>query len=161
MELDQFDITLLNALQKDNRLTGAQLAELTNLSAASCLRRVQRMRSEGVIIGDISIVSPDALPSSVVIIVLVTLEREHNELLEAFRQVVRNTPEIRQCYYVSGDVDFVLVLQLPSLEKYDEFIQHFFFENKNIKRFVSLISLNRIRFETSVAIPSLDEPAFA
>jgi len=161
MELDQFDITLLNALQKDNRLTGAQLAELTNLSAASCLRRIQRMRSEGVIIGDISVVSPDALPSSVAIIVLVTLEREQNELLEEFRQAVRNAPEVRQCYYVSGDVDFVLVLHLPSLEKYDEFIQHFFFGNANIKRFVSLISLNRIRFETSVTIPALPETLYA
>jgi len=151
MELDQFDANLLNVLQMDNLTTGQRLSELTNLSPASCLRRVQRLRSEGVIVSDVSVVSPDVLPAQVSVVVLVTIEGEQRGVMEAFRQAVKSAPEVRQCYYVSGEADFVLVVSVASLEKYDDFINRFLRE-KNIRRFVSLVALNRVKFDTRVTV---------
>ncbi|MGE0239974.1 MAG: Lrp/AsnC family transcriptional regulator, partial [Parvibaculaceae bacterium] len=61
IELDELDRRILDRLQKDNRLSAHELAEAVNSSAPTCLRRVKRLRDEGVIIGDVCVVDPAAI----------------------------------------------------------------------------------------------------
>lgn len=74
--MDDVDRRILNALQKNNRLSFSELAEVVGSSAASCMRRVNKLRSDGVIIADISLVDPKALGKTLTVVVTVELDRE-------------------------------------------------------------------------------------
>ena len=153
MKLDAFDAQILNVLQKDNQITSAEMAARVNLSPASCLRRMRRLREEGTIVADVSIVAPEAVGRNLTMIVLVSVERERPELLDEFKRSMQRTPEVMQCYYVTGDADFVLLVTAADMADYESFTQRFFFENPNIRRFSTMVVMNRVKFATMIPIP--------
>lgn len=154
MELDSFDRRLLTALQRDNRQTGEELAEIAGLSPAACLRRVQRLRDEGVIERDVSLLAPEAAGRGLTVIVMVALERDGTnrfDVAERFKAAMQQAAEVTQCYYVTGPTDFVVIVSIPSMEDYDAFTRKYFFE-KHIKRFETIVSMGRVKFETAVPL---------
>ena len=153
MKLDAFDAQILNVLQNDNQITSAEMAARVNLSPASCLRRMRRLREEGTIVADVSIVAPEAVGRNLTMIVLVSVERERPELLDEFKRSMQRTPEVMQCYYVTGDADFVLLVTAADMADYESFTQRFFFENPNIRRFSTMVVMNRVKFATMIPIP--------
>jgi len=154
MKLDAFDAQILNVLQKDNQITSAEMATQVNLSPASCLRRMRRLREDGTIVADVSIVAPEAVGRNLTMIVLVSVERERPELLDEFKRSMQRTPEVMQCYYVTGDADFVLLVTAADMADYESFTQRFFFENPNIRRFSTMVVMNRVKFATMIPIPT-------
>lgn len=154
MKLDAFDAQILNVLQENNQITSAEMAARVNLSPASCLRRMRRLREEGTIVADVSIVAPEAVGRNLTMIVLVSVERERPELLDEFKRSMQRTPEVMQCYYVTGDADFVLLVTAADMADYESFTQRFFFENPNIRRFSTMVVMNRVKFATMIPIPT-------
>jgi Lrp/AsnC family leucine-responsive transcriptional regulator len=152
IELDDLDRRILDELQKDNRLSTAELAERVNSSAPTCLRRVKRLRDEGVIIGDVCVVDPAAIGRRMTMIVEVTLERERPDIIELFKQAVLKCDEVSLCYYVTGDVDFVLIVHVTDMEEYEGLIERLFHQNANIKWFKTLISIRRIKHASRVPV---------
>jgi Lrp/AsnC family leucine-responsive transcriptional regulator len=153
VELDQFDRRLLDALQQDNRRTGEQLAPIVGLSPAACLRRVQRLRDEGIIERDVAILAPQAVGRKLTLVVLVTLERERPDVVDAFKRAMQRAPEVMQCYYVTGAADFVLVLTADDMTDYEEFTRRYFFE-RSVRRFETMAVMDRVKFGTAVPIAS-------
>ncbi|RWB50283.1 MAG: Lrp/AsnC family transcriptional regulator, partial [Mesorhizobium sp.] len=100
--MDDLDRRILTALQKNNRLSFAELAELVGSSAASCMRRVNKLRVDGVIVADISLVDPKALGKSLAVVVTVELDRERLDLVDDFKRAMRAAKEVSQCYMVTG-----------------------------------------------------------
>ncbi|MCB1332168.1 MAG: Lrp/AsnC family transcriptional regulator [Roseivivax sp.] len=145
MELDRADARLLEAVQKNNRLTSDELAAIANLSPTACQRRLKRLRQEGVIEADVAIVSPKAVGRPVQMIVLVTLERERHDIVDLFKRSIRECPEVMTGYYITGDADFVLVVTAEDMESYEEFTRRFFYENPNIKGFKTLVVMDRVK----------------
>ncbi|TJW74645.1 MAG: AsnC family transcriptional regulator, partial [Mesorhizobium sp.] len=82
MDLDRVDRKLLNAVQRDNRLTTAELGELAGLSATACQRRLKRLRDEGVIEADVAIVSPQAVGRPMLMLASISLERERVDIID-------------------------------------------------------------------------------
>ena len=152
MQFDEFDIRLLEALQEDNQVSAAGLADQTRLSPGSCLRRIKRMREEGIIAKDVSILNPEAVGRKLTMVVLVSLERERVDLIEEFKKSMLKTSEVMQCYYVTGDADFVLVVTAVDMSDYEEFTKRFFFENTNVRKFTTLVVMNRVKFGTAIPI---------
>jgi Lrp/AsnC family transcriptional regulator, leucine-responsive regulatory protein len=155
VDLDDFDLRLLDALQENNQRTSEELAELVHLSPASCLRRAKRLRDLGVICADVSVVSPEALGRRMTMIVLVALEREQHDLIDAFKASMRKTPQVMHCYYVTGAADFVLTISVSDMDEYDAFTRQFFFENRNVRRFETMVVMARTKFDVSVRAASL------
>ncbi|WP_292597567.1 AsnC family transcriptional regulator [Mesorhizobium sp.] len=87
--IDDLDRRILGALQKNNRLSFSELADLVGSSAASCMRRVNKLRAEGVITADISLVDPKALGKSLTVVVTVELDRERLDLVDDFNRAMR------------------------------------------------------------------------
>ncbi|CAI8725743.1 Lrp/AsnC family transcriptional regulator [Pseudomonas sp. PDM03] len=143
--LDRIDANILNAVQKNNRITSEELGNLVGLSATACQRRLKTLRKEGVIEGDVSIVSPKAVGRNVFMLVLVTLERERSDIIDRFKKSIRNTPEVMTGYYVTGDSDFVLVITSRNMEDYEQFTRRFFYENSDIKSFKTLVVMDRVK----------------
>jgi len=153
VELDDFDRRLLDALQEDNRRTGEELAALVGLSPAACLRRAQRLREEKVIERDVAILAPETLGRRLTMVVLVTLERESSDVVDAFKRSMRGAPEVMQCYYVTGAADFVLVLTADDMADYEDFTRRYLFE-RNVRRFETMAVMDRVKIGT--AIPMAD-----
>ena len=145
MKIDAFDLKILDALQQNNQITNQELAERINLSAASCARRVQQLRKDGVIAADVSVLAAEKLGAWLTIIVLVSVENEFPHLIEEFGRTMKDAPEVAQCLYVTGEVDFVVQLNVHDMSAYEAFTQRYFFNNKNIRRFQTLAVMKKIK----------------
>ena len=153
--LDQIDVRILTAVQQNNRLTSDELGALVGLSSTACQRRLKRLRVEGVIEADVSVVSPKAVGRPISMLVLVSLERERSDIIDRFKQSIRSTPEIMVGLYVTGEADFALLITARDMEDYESFTRRFFYENRDIKGFKTLVVMDRIKLGLSVPIPDV------
>lgn len=156
MKLDRIDVRILNAIQLNNRLTADEIGELAGLSPTACQRRLKRLRSEGVIVGDVSIIDPKAVGRHLTMLVLVTLERERTDIIDRFKQAIRSTPEVMSGFYVTGDADFVLVVTAKNMEDYELFTRRFFYENCDIKSFKTMVVMDRVKAGFVIPIDESD-----
>ncbi|MBN9073444.1 MAG: Lrp/AsnC family transcriptional regulator [Rhizobiales bacterium] len=151
MKLDRADVALLEAVQRNNRLTSEELAQIVHMSATACQRRLKRLREEGVIEADVAIVSPKAAGRSVTMIVLVSLERERADIVDRFKSSIRSSRDVMMGYYVTGDADFILIVTARDMESYEQFTRRFFYENPDIKGFKTMVVMDRVK--ASFAFP--------
>ncbi|KIQ00630.1 ArsR family transcriptional regulator [Agrobacterium tumefaciens] len=152
MDLDRFDARLLSLLQNNNRQSSEELGAIVGLSATAVQRRLKRLREKGVIEADVSIVTPKAVGRPIAMLVLVSLERERVDIVDRFKQSIRQTPEVMNGYYVTGDSDFVLIVTAESMEDYEAFTRKFFYENPDIKGFKTMVIMDRVKTGFSVPI---------
>lgn len=150
--LDDLDRRILQVLQIDNRLSFAELADKVNSSAASCMRRVNRLRENRVIIGDVALVDPRALGKRFTVILNVELERERLDLVDEFKRTMSATPEVTQCYMVTGDADFVLMVSVEDVDAFDHFVKTKLYTNPNVRKFRSMITLDHVKFQPRVSV---------
>ena len=106
-ELDRFDLAILSILQKDNTTPQRQIGEAVNLSAPAVQRRIKRMEETGVIRSNVAVIEPARVNQALTILVEVEVESEQIDLLDAAKAAFSAAPEVQQCYYVTGDVDFM------------------------------------------------------
>lgn len=156
MRYDQIDARILEIVQKNNRLTSEALSEMAGLSATACQRRLKRLRSEGIIEADVSIVSPKAVGRPIQMLVLVTLERERSDIIDTFKKAIKSSAEVVFGFYVTGEADFVLYVTANSMEEYEQFTRRFLYANPNIKGFKTMVIVDRVK--ASLAIP-IEEPS--
>ncbi|MBK3666421.1 Lrp/AsnC family transcriptional regulator [Bradyrhizobium diazoefficiens] len=155
MPYDRIDARILEIVQKNNRLTSEMIGEMAGLSATACQRRLKRLRSEGIIEADVSIVSPKAVGRPIQMLVLVTMERERSDIIDKFKKAIKSSAEIVNGFYVTGDADFVLYVTAASMEEYEEFTRRFVYVNPDIKGFKTMVVLDRVKagFAIPVEIP--------
>jgi Lrp/AsnC family transcriptional regulator, leucine-responsive regulatory protein len=142
--IDSFDQALLGEVQQNNLTPARVLAERVGLSESAVLRRLRRLRAEGVIAADVSVVRPASLGRPVTAIVLVNMVREGRAQIDAFTERLRARPEVVSTWYVTGNADFVLVLSLADLAAYDAFTNEVFLADPNIGKFETLLSLREL-----------------
>lgn len=152
--LDSFDYAILDIVQADNRLALKAIAERVNLSTAAVQRRIRRLEDDGVIAKNVAVIDPNHVGQPITIIVEVTLERTHISELDAMRKLF-SVPEVQQCYYVTGEVDFVLVVTVATMNEYEALARKLFYENTNVKMFRSLVALDRVKVGLGVDLTQL------
>lgn len=150
--MDEFDITILNLVQHNCRLTAEQLSKHAGLSPSACQRRLTKLRETGIIERDISVIAPETVGRRLTMVVEVTLEREHPNIMSDFKQSMKATPEVMQCYYVTGEVDFILILTARDMQHYEQFTQQFFLDNPNVRRFHTMVVMDRVKQGLAVPI---------
>jgi Lrp/AsnC family leucine-responsive transcriptional regulator len=151
-KLDAIDKKILNILQENNQITNVELAEKVNLSAPPCFRRVKRLRDEGIIVKDVALVDPFKVGQSTVVFVNITLEKQREDLLQHFERKMLEHPEVMQCYFVSGDTDYILIVNVTDMNHYNDFARRVFANEANIKMFRSSFCLERIKYETHILL---------
>ena len=120
--LDVIDRRILENLQDDARMSNVTLAEKVGLSPSPCLRRVGRLEETGVIRGYATLVDAEGVGLTVSIFVNVTLERQVEQVLEAFEDDIRARPEVMECYLMTGDFDYLLRVVTSDLQAYERFL---------------------------------------
>lgn len=145
VDLDQFDHALLRLVQVNNQTPARLLADKVGLSESAVLRRLKRLRREGVIIADMAVVDPAVLGTPLTIHVLVSLEREGATQLDHFIRNVRSRPEVAGAWYVTGEADFVLQLRVAGMEAYEAFSREVFHGDPNVRGFKTLVAMRAIK----------------
>lgn len=153
-ELDDVDRRILANLQENNLMPADLLGERVGLSASAVQRRARRLRETGVIVGDVSIVDPKALGRNTSFIVEVMLDRESAEVVEAFKRRMCSTPEVQQCYYMTGEADFLLIVTSPDVEAYERLMQRLFLNEKSVRKFRTSLVLSRVKTSSAVPVDS-------
>jgi DNA-binding Lrp family transcriptional regulator len=118
--LDEIDRAILRELRLDGRRPNAEIAQAVGLSPSACLRRIRLMEDRGVIRGYTVVTGQEEdEEGGVDIIVQVTLERQTQDYLSRFEQAVRQSPEVRECFLMTGGVDYWLRLRTESVAAYE------------------------------------------
>lgn len=149
--LDAFDFLLLTSMQEDARLSQSELGTRINLSTAAVNRRLKRLADDGVIKKHTIEIEPSAVGLPLTVIVGVEAESERIDLLDETKHVFEKCPEVQQCYYVTGDWDFILILVVSDMEHYNALTRKLFFKSNNIKRFKTFVAMSRVK--TGVTLP--------
>lgn len=119
--LDDHDRAILRILRMDGRRPNAEIAQAVSLSPSACLRRIRMMENSGVIAGYTVITGSDHDEErGVDVVVQVTLDRQTEDYLSRFEHAVRQCPEVRECFLMTGDVDYWLRLRMDSVAAYEE-----------------------------------------
>jgi Lrp/AsnC family leucine-responsive transcriptional regulator len=155
VELDLLDRRVLEELQDNNQISADLLGERVGLSASAVQRRIKRLRQARVIIGDNSIVDPKAVGRGSLFVVEVTLERESTAAVEEFKRKMRASPEVQQCYWVTGEADFILMITAIDIEDYERIAQKLFFDAKNIRKFKTGVVLTTVK--ATLGVPCMSE----
>lgn len=152
-QLDSFDLAILAILQRDNTTPQRVIGEAVNLSAPAVQRRIRRMEETGVITANVAAVDPASVGQPLTIIVEVEVISETAGLIDAAKHEFSAVPEVQQCYYVTGEADFVLVVVVPTMAAYEALTRQLFFGNNNVKRFRSLVAMDRVKVGMTVPLP--------
>ena len=143
--MDDFDVKILNILQTDSRLTADALADRVGLSATACQRRVKKLRKTGVIAADIAVLSAEAVGQRLTVIVQVTLVTGGASNVDDFRRQMRKASEVQQCYYTTGEFDFLLIITARDMTDYEQLTRRIFFENKAVQRFTTTVVMDTVK----------------
>ena len=153
MKLDNYDRTLLAALQGDGRVPQSELGQRAHLSTAAVNRRLKLLEGAGVIEKFSAQLNPRALGYDLTVIVEVKAENERAHLLDEMQRRFAACPQVQQCYYVTGEISVVLVIVAPNMPTYEVLTRRLFAENDLVVGFRSLIALNRVKAGTAIVIP--------
>ncbi|MCB1963519.1 MAG: Lrp/AsnC family transcriptional regulator [Rhodocyclaceae bacterium] len=152
MSLDRTDKRLLDLLQRDAGQTNLRLAEAVGLSPPACLKRVRALVDAGYIRRRVALLDPDRLGALLHIVVEVIMERDHKALYQQFLARAVAHPAVKQCYRVTGEVDFVLIVVVPDMAAYDRFCDAVLYADANMRKFRTLVSRFRDKFDTALDI---------
>ena len=119
MTLDRYDRLILEALQRDGRISNVQLAQQVSLSESACLRRVRALEEDGLIDRYAALLNQKraGLPGNV--FVQIGLQREVESDLAAFEDAVREVPEVMECYLMSGEFDYLVRVVVSDMADFE------------------------------------------
>jgi Lrp/AsnC family leucine-responsive transcriptional regulator len=121
-KLDDIDRKILAALQKDGRMSLADLSGEVGLSPSPCLRRVRLLEKGGVISRYVAVLDQNVVGLPVSVFVSVKLERQQEETLEKFSKAIARWPEVLECYLMTGSRDYLLRVVAADLAAYERFL---------------------------------------
>ena len=149
--LDSIDWAILKELQADGSITNVELARRVGLSAPPCLRRVRALEETGVIKAYRALLDPRALGFEIVCFAMVQLAAQGKTELAAFEERVRDWSMVRECWTLSGDIDFILKCVAPNLPAFQGFVLDLT-ALPNVRNVRTALTLNVVKDEPLVPI---------
>jgi Lrp/AsnC family leucine-responsive transcriptional regulator len=119
---DRTDLALLAILQREGRISNAELAERVSLSASACLRRVQRLEQDGVLAGYAGLIDPARVGLGLQAFVRVQLSRHDAAAIAEFTECVAGWDEVVACHALTGDMDYLLHVAVQDLAHFSRFL---------------------------------------
>ncbi|KQW23697.1 AsnC family transcriptional regulator [Acidovorax delafieldii] len=154
--LDRFDLAILDILQADNTTPQRAIAQAVNLSAPAVQRRIQRLKDSGVIRANVAVLDPVKVGKPLTIVLEVHLDNERPDRTAPLRARIAAEDAVQQCYSVTGEADYLLVVNVASMADYEALTRRLFEGDDNIKRFRTSVALASLK--TGLRVP-LDSAA--
>jgi len=152
VKLDRIDHRILHDLQADGRITNVELSRRAGISAPPCLRRVRALEEAGYILGYHADLDPKSLGFQVTVFAQVGLSSQAEPDLKAFEATVRDWPEVRECYMLAGETDFLLKVVAADWEAYQQFLTTKLTAAPNVSHVKSALSIRAAKSEPGVPI---------
>ncbi len=152
MNLDQQDLEILKILQLELRTNIETLSESVGLSTASIQRRLKRLRDNHIIASEVAIIDPTKVEQPMTFIISIELERDNVASLLKFKKKIKQEPMIQQCYYVTGESDFILIICTKDMQSFDAFTQKLFFDESNVRRYTTTVVMERTKVSLQLAL---------
>jgi Lrp/AsnC family transcriptional regulator, leucine-responsive regulatory protein len=144
-ELDRYDVAILAELQRDARLSNAELASRIGLSAAPTWRRVKRLEEQRYITGYHAELDRRRIGLGVLAFVRVDAERNNASATRALEDAIRAQPQVVACHYISGAGTFELHVVVTDLDAYSRWARDILFKLPNVKDIHTSFSLGEIK----------------
>ena len=154
LKLDSIDKHILDALQKNARLSNVELADLVGLSPSPCLTRVKALTESGIIKRHVTLLDADKLNLALNVFIQISLEQQSEILLEKFEQTVTALPEVLECYLMTGDSDYLIRIAVANVNALREFILNHLTRIKGVSNIRSSLALKQVKYETALPISS-------
>ena len=151
-KLDSIDLRILSELQNNGRITNVELSRRAKITAPPCLRRMRALEKAGYIRGYHADLDPKHLGYEVSAFVYVGLASQAEADLRRFEDQVRNWPEVRECFMLSGEVDFLLKCVAKDLSSFQSFITNTLTAAKNVASVKSSLVIHATKREPGVPV---------
>ena len=151
MALDATDRRILEVLQKQGRISNADLADRIHLSPSACHHRVQRLEAEGYIDAYVALLNARRLDRPTTVFVEITLSGQADEVLEAFEREVRRVPDVLECHLMAGTADYLLKVMAQDTEDFARIHRQYLARLPGVAQMHSSFALRTV-FKTT-AIP--------
>ncbi len=151
MQLDATDLKILQALQRDGRVSNLELAEKVFLSPSSCLRRVRMLEEAGIISRYSAVLDATKLGLEVDAFVQVTMRRDVEQWHENFSQALQQWPEVVGSYIITGDANYLLRVRARNLKRYSSFVLERLYKTTGVLDIRSNIVLQVIKDTNDIA----------
>ncbi len=152
MPLDAMDRRLLSVLQKQGRISNAELAEAVSLSASACHRRVQRLETDGYIKGYVALLNRRKMGVPTTVFVEITLTTQAEEILEAFEQAVARIPDVLECHLTAGTADYILKLVTEDTEDFARIHRQYLTRLPGVAKMQSSFALRTVLQTTALPV---------
>jgi DNA-binding Lrp family transcriptional regulator len=157
-KLDRIDIHILAELQKNGRVTNAQLAELVGLSPSPCLARVKRLEKGGYVTCYSAIINLSKLGTVQIVFTSVTLgDHRRNDFIR-FEQGIRDYEELIECHLVSGGFDYLLKFVVKDIAHYQDMMEQILERNLGVSKYFSYIVIKSPVMRQQPAVRLLSGP---
>ena len=150
--LDRMDVSILDALQADARLSNQRLADKVGLSASACWRRVKSLEEAGVIDRYVTLLQPEQVNLGVTAYLQLSLENHQPETMAAFDRLIEEVPEITECYSMSGQDDYLIRISTATLADYEALLGRHFLRASGLRTANTSFVLKRKKYTTALPI---------
>ena len=152
VKLDYIDRQILHNLQAEGRITNVELSKRAGISAPPCLRRVRALEETGYIKSYHATLDSKALGYHITVFAQVGLSSQAETDLIAFEQTILEWPEVRECFMLAGEIDFLLKVVAADWEDYQKFLTSRLTAAANVNHVKSSLSVRIAKNEPGVPV---------
>ncbi len=150
--LDAQDRKILRALQRNARLSNAELAEQVGLSTTACWNRTRQLENEGYIQGYVALIDQQKMGLADTVLLEVTLDRHEDDALARFGEELALLPEVLEAYLVSGEYDYLVKVAVDGTAGYERFLREKLYRISGIRHSRSMFVLRCMKQVSSVQV---------
>lgn len=150
--LDKTDIDILRVLRNDARITIKEIAARVNLSTTPVFERMKRLETRGYIKRYVAVLDAEKLNRGFVVFCSVKMKRLSREIANNFASIIREIPEVTECYNISGGYDYLLKIHAPNMKYYQEFLLNVLGTIDNLNSLESTFVMDELKHEYGIPI---------
>ena len=154
-KLDAIDLKILEAIQRDGRITKLALAEQVGLSPTPCWMRLRKLEKAGIVSGYHARIAMRVVAPVAIVLMEVTLANHRQAAFDRFERVIRDIPEIVACWSVGGGVDYVLKVMARDIDAYQRLVDGLLEREIGIDRYFTYIVIKTVKDETVLPVADL------
>lgn len=150
--LDETDRRILRVLQKDGRITNADLSERVGLSPSACHRRVQRLDEDGFIAAFVALLDARKLGRPTTVYVEITLTSQAEDVLDAFERAVARVPDLLECHLMAGSADYLLKIMVEDTDDFARIHRQYLSRLPGVRQMQSSFALRTVVKTTALDV---------
>lgn len=152
--LNKVDRHILQVLQAEGRISFTELGKKVGLTTTPCIERVRKLERDGYIAGYSALLDSNKLDLGLIVFVQLRLNRTHKQTFEEFRRLVKQLPQVQECYLVTGNFDFLVKARVKDMTAYRDFLESSLLNLPGVQESTSIAAMETVKESHTLAIAS-------